>query len=35
VKWSPPCEDVSQGAEERPFLEDATKQRSENREWEH
>jgi hypothetical protein len=34
VKWSPACEDVSQEAEERPLLEDVTKQSSEDRDWE-
>jgi hypothetical protein len=29
VKWPPACEDVSPVAEERPLLEDVTKQRSE------
>jgi hypothetical protein len=31
VRWPPACEDVSPGAEERPLLEDVTKQRSEDR----
>jgi hypothetical protein len=31
VRWSPACEDVSPGAEERPQLEAATKQRREDR----
>jgi hypothetical protein len=35
VRWSPACEDVSPGAEERSLLEDVTKQRSEDRDWEH
>jgi hypothetical protein len=35
VRWPPACEDVSPGAEERPLLEDVTKQRSEGRDWEH
>jgi hypothetical protein len=29
VKWPPACEDVSPEAEERPLLEDVTKQSSE------
>jgi hypothetical protein len=35
VRWSSACEDVSPGAEERPFLEDVTKQHSENSGREH
>jgi hypothetical protein len=35
VRWPPACEDVSSEAEERPLLEDVTKQRSEDRDWEH
>jgi hypothetical protein len=31
VRWPPACEDVSPGAEERPLLENVTKQRSEDR----
>jgi hypothetical protein len=31
VRWPPGCEDVSPEAEERPLLEDVTKQRSEDR----
>jgi hypothetical protein len=31
MKWAPACEDVNPGAEERPLLEDVTKQRSEDR----
>jgi hypothetical protein len=31
VRWPPACEDVNPGAEERPLLEDFTKQRSEDR----
>jgi hypothetical protein len=31
VKWPPVCEDVSLGAEDRPLLEDITKQSSEDR----
>jgi hypothetical protein len=31
VKLSPACEDASLDAEERPLLEDVTKQSSENR----
>jgi hypothetical protein len=31
VRWPSACEDVSPGAEERPLLEDVTKQRSEDR----
>jgi hypothetical protein len=31
VRWPPACEDVSPGAEDRPFLEDVTKQSSEGR----
>jgi hypothetical protein len=31
VRWPPACEDMSPGAEERAFLEDVTKQRSEDR----
>jgi hypothetical protein len=30
VRWSPACEDVSLRAEERPLLEDVTKQSSED-----
>jgi hypothetical protein len=33
--WPPGCEDVSPAAEERPLLEAATKQRSEDSDWEH
>jgi hypothetical protein len=33
--WPPACEDVSPEAEERPLLEDATKQRSKDRDWKH
>jgi hypothetical protein len=35
VTWPPACEDMSPGAEERPLLEDVTKQRSEARDFEH
>jgi hypothetical protein len=35
VRWPPACEDVSPTAEERPLLEDVTKQRSEDHDWEH
>jgi hypothetical protein len=35
VRWAPACENVSPGAEERPMLEAATKQRSEDIDWEH
>jgi hypothetical protein len=35
VRWLPACEDVIPGAEERPLLEDVTKQRNEHRGWEH
>jgi hypothetical protein len=31
VRWPPACEDVSQGVEEHPLLEDVTKQHSEDR----
>jgi hypothetical protein len=31
VRWPPACEDVRPGAEERPPLEDVTKQSSEGR----
>jgi hypothetical protein len=31
VRWPPACEDMSPGTEERPLLEDVTKQSSENR----
>jgi hypothetical protein len=31
VKWPPACEDASPGEEERPLLEAATKQRTEDR----
>jgi hypothetical protein len=31
VIWPPACEDVSPEVEERPLLEDVTKQRSEDR----
>jgi hypothetical protein len=31
MRWPPVCEDVSPEAEERPLLEDVTKQRSEDR----
>jgi hypothetical protein len=31
VRWPPACEEVSLGADERPLLEDFTKQRSEDR----
>jgi hypothetical protein len=31
VRWPPSCEDVSPEAEERPLLEDVTKQSSEDR----
>jgi hypothetical protein len=34
VRWPPACEDVSSGAEERALLEDGTKQRSEDHDWE-
>jgi hypothetical protein len=30
VRWPSACEDVRPGAEERPLLEDVTKQRSED-----
>jgi hypothetical protein len=30
VSWSSACEDVSLGTDERPLLEDVTKQRNEN-----
>jgi hypothetical protein len=33
MKWPPACEDVSAGAEERPLLEDVTKQCSDDRDW--
>jgi hypothetical protein len=29
VRWPPACKDVSPGAEERPLLEDVSKQHSE------
>jgi hypothetical protein len=35
VKWSSAYENVSPGAEERPLLEAATKQRIEDRDWKH
>jgi hypothetical protein len=35
VRWPPDCEDVSPGAEERPLLEAATKQSSEDLDLEH
>jgi hypothetical protein len=31
VRWPPACENLSPGAEQRPLLEDVTKQRSEGR----
>jgi hypothetical protein len=34
VSWPPVCEDVSPEAEECPLLEDVTKQRSEDRNYE-
>jgi hypothetical protein len=35
AKCPPTCEDVSPEEDERPLLEDVTKQRSEDRDWEH
>jgi hypothetical protein len=35
MRWPSACEDVSPGAGERPLLRDVTKQRSEDRDWEH
>jgi hypothetical protein len=35
VRWPPAWEDLSPGAKERPLLEDVTKQRREDRDWEH
>jgi hypothetical protein len=35
VRWPPACEGMNPGIEEIPLLESATKQRSEDREWEH
>jgi hypothetical protein len=35
MTWPPVYEDVNPGAEERPLLEDVTKQRSENRDLGH
>jgi hypothetical protein len=35
VRWPSSCEDVIQGAEERPLLEDVTQQRSEDHDWQH
>jgi hypothetical protein len=35
VRWSPACGNVSPGTEERPPLEEITKQFSEDRDWEH
>jgi hypothetical protein len=35
VRWSSACEDVSLEAEERPPLEDATRQRSEDSDRDH
>jgi hypothetical protein len=35
VRWPPACEDVSPEAEDRPLLEEVTKQCSEDRDWEH
>jgi hypothetical protein len=35
VRCLPACEEMSLGAEERPLLEDVTKQSSENRDREH
>jgi hypothetical protein len=35
VRCPPACEDMSLEAEERPLLEDLTKQRSEDHDWEH
>jgi hypothetical protein len=35
VRWPLACWDVSPGTEERPLLEDVTKQRSEDCDWEH
>jgi hypothetical protein len=35
VRWPPASEDVSPGAEERPLLEDVTKQSSEDLDSEH
>jgi hypothetical protein len=34
VRWPPACKDVSPGAEERPLLEEVTKQRNGDRDWE-
>jgi hypothetical protein len=34
VRWPSVCENVSPEEEERPLLEDITKQRSEDRDWE-
>jgi hypothetical protein len=34
VKWPPVCEDAIPESEERPLLEDVTKQRSEDRNYE-
>jgi hypothetical protein len=34
VRWLPACDDGSTGPEERPLLEDVTKQRSEDRDKE-
>jgi hypothetical protein len=35
VRWPPACDDASPVAEERLLLEDVTKQRCEDRDWEH
>jgi hypothetical protein len=35
VKYVTACEKVSPGTEKRPLLEDVTKQRSEDRDYEH
>jgi hypothetical protein len=35
VWWPPDYEDLSQEAEERPLLEEVTRQSSEDRDWEH
>jgi hypothetical protein len=34
VRWPPACENVNQKVEERPLLEDVTKQLSQDRDWE-
>jgi hypothetical protein len=35
VRWLSACEKVSPGTEKRPLLEDVTKQRSEDRDYEY